>query len=87
MKISTLHKIARKVHATLNRIEKRTVNEMSEAITLAASEATTQRKAAYIIATEVFGLLDHADEDRRKIDNILGDFPGTWQPDRTEATT
>ena len=87
MKISTLHKIARKIHSSIGTVEKRTVNQMTEAIDHAASDATTQREAAYLIATEVFDLIDHEDEDRRRIDSILSEFPGTWQPAREEAPT
>ena len=82
MKISTLHRIAHRIHSVLGRREKRSVDEMTEALTLAAGETATQREAAYLIATEVFDLIDHHDEDRRMIDRILGELPGQWQPER-----
>lgn len=85
MKISTLHHIARHIHNSRRIVEKRTTHEMTEALTLAAGDATSKRQAAYLIATEVFDMDDTPFEDggdRRHIDRILADFPGTWQPDR-----
>lgn len=82
MKISTLHKIARTIHASRRIIEKRSSREMTEALEWAAGEAKTQREAAFLIMTEVFDMIDDDDEDRRKIDSILSEFPGEWQPAR-----
>ena len=55
---------------------------MTEALEWAAGEAKTQREAAFLIMTEVFDMIDDDDEDRRKIDSILSEFPGEWQPAR-----
>lgn len=85
MKTSTLHKIARQIHSDLRRVERRTVNEMNADLEAAAGDAKSKREAAYLIATEVFDLIDDEDEDRRRIDSILYQFDGSWTPNREEV--
>lgn len=82
IKHATLDKIARHIRKKLAFVETRSRDEMYAAIDEAASHAKSQREAAYLIATEVFDFIDHEDHDRRKINDILSDYEGQWQPNR-----
>jgi hypothetical protein len=86
MKLSTLNKIARLIHSELRREDSRTCNQMWADLERAAGTARSKREAAYLIATEVFDLIDEEDEDRRKINDILCQFDGAWMPTREEET-
>jgi hypothetical protein len=82
MKTSTLHQIARQIHRCLGTIEPRTVNKMRSDIEWAAGDCNNKREAAYFLMIYVFDLIDGPDEDRRKIDTILAEFPGNWKPEQ-----
>lgn len=85
MKISTLHKIARQIYDLRRIVERRSVNEMTADLEAAAGDAKSNREAAYLIMTEVFDMIDDEDEDRRKINDILSQFDGSWMPTREEV--
>jgi ribosomal protein S7 len=85
MKSSTLHKIARQIHDSRRIVERRTVNEMTAALESAAGDAKSKREAAYLIMTEAFDMIDDEDEHRRRIDDILSGFEGSWMPAREEV--
>lgn len=82
MKTNTLHKIARHIHLRLRTIEKRSVSDMAADIDWAAGHCRRKREAAYFIMIYVFELVDGPDEDRKKIDDILAEFPGSWTPEQ-----
>jgi hypothetical protein len=85
MKFATLNQIARQIEKETRRELPWTVHEMIDQLKLAAGGATNKREAAYLIATEVFGLIDEEDEDRRRINSILSMFDGEWKPEREEV--
>lgn len=84
MKNSTLHTIAHHIRKELRREVRATVDEMTETLQWHCAEAKSKREAAYIIMTEVFELIDDENEDRNRINSILSQYPGEWEPIRLD---